>query len=216
MCAHHLFFAHKIYCRTRKVSWQNSKRVLKKLLRIWQIALRLVATVFFLRVESLTFTQPSSQLEQAHKVALDSERAEHVTEIEKINAELTSRNEEKYSLLSEKYEALITQLDSTREAHAAEIFHMAGELKGAEESVAELLQSHSSTISSLEGQLATDKASRVELQAALDAVSDQSAFDALSKDLEIAKTELVQIKTSKDVEIKMLQVSLQEAEGSKS
>ena len=93
---------------------------------------------------------------------------------------------------------------------------MAGELKGAEESVAELLQSHSSTISSLEGQLATEKASRVELQAALDAVPDQSAFDALSKHLEIAKAELVQIKTSKDVEIKTLQVSLQGAEASKS
>jgi len=214
MCAHYLFFAHNIYRRTRKVSWQNSKRVLKSLLRIWQIALRSVATVFFPKVNSLTFTQPASQLEQAHKVALDFEWAERVTEIEKLKASLTSRNEEKYSHLSEKYEALVTQLDSTREAHAAKIVNMAGELKGAEESEAELLQSHSFTFSSLEGQLATDKASWVELQAVLDVVPDQSTFDALSKYLEIAKAELVQIKTSK-VEIKMLQVSLQGAEASK-
>ena len=214
ICVHIIcFFAHKIYCRTRKVSWQNSKRILKKLLRI---ALRSVATVFFARVESLTFTQMASKLEQAHKVAFDSQRAEYVTEIEKMKTELTSGNEEKYTLLSEKYEALVAQLDSTREAHAVETSRMAGELKRAEEGVAELLQSHSSTISSLEGQLATEKASRVELQAALDAVPDQSAFDALSKHLEMAKAELDQIKTSKDAEIKTLQESLQGAEESKS
>lgn len=185
-------------------------------MRIWHVALRLVATVFSARTESLTFTQTASRLEQAHKVALDSQRAEHVTEIEKMKAELTSGNEEKYTLLSEKHEALVAQLDSTREAHTVEVSRMAGELKRAEESVAKLLQSHSSTISSLEGQLATEKASRVELQAALDAVPDQSAFDALSKHLEMAKAELDQIKTSKDAEIKTLQESLQGAEESKS
>jgi len=56
----------------------------------------------------------------------------------------------------------------------------------------------------------------VELQAALDVVSDQSAFNALSKHLEIAKAELDQIMTCKDGEIKRLQVSLQGAEASKS
>ncbi|CUS13012.1 unnamed protein product [Tuber aestivum] len=157
-----------------------------------------------------------SKLEETHKAALDSQRAEHVTEIEKMRAELTSSNEGKYTLLSDKHEALVAELDSTREAHNVEILRMAGELKKAEESISQLLQSHSSTISSLEDKCAIEKASRVELQAALDAVPDQSAFDALSQQLEITKAELDEIKTSKDAEIKRLQESLQEAEESKS
>ncbi|KAG0130865.1 hypothetical protein HOY82DRAFT_356269 [Tuber indicum] len=156
----------------------------------------------------------ASKLEESHKIALDSQHAEHVTEMEKMKTELASSNEGKYTLLSEKYEALVTELDSTKEAHAAEIFRMAGELKKAE-GMSELLQSHSSTISSLEGQLATEKASRVMLQATLDAAPGKSAFDTLSEQLEMTKAELDKVTISKDAEIKKLQESLQGAEESK-
>ncbi|PUU78347.1 hypothetical protein B9Z19DRAFT_1126939 [Tuber borchii] len=86
-----------------------------------------------------------------------------------MEAELTSGNLEKYTLFSERLGALVAQLHSTRGEHAVETSRMAGELKGAEYCVAELLQSDSSTISSVEGQLATKKAFLVELQAALGA-----------------------------------------------
>jgi len=139
MCAHHLYFCSQYLLQDKEGQLAKLKAGFEKVVEDMAGSAEVSSNVFFPRVESLTFTQMASKLEQAHKVALDSQRAEQVTEIKKIKAELTSGKDEKFSLLSERYESLVTQLDSTREAHATEISRMDGELKGVEESVAELL-----------------------------------------------------------------------------